>query len=93
MSDVTPPTKPWYIALLEWLAQTVKDNWSGLAVLLWTHEEKKVEGAKQDLKTAQLQQTEAQNENKILKEYAGKSDADILDEFGKGPSDPNKPTS
>lgn len=70
---------PW-LAFLDWLEKLIKDNWSGLAVLLYSYEEKKIDAAKQEQKTAQLKEKLAEDENVIRKDAAGKSDDDIINE-------------
>ena len=54
----------------------------------WGYEEKKVDAAKQAGITATLKQTEAKNENDVLKENAGLSDDDIIKKFGDGGGGP-----
>jgi hypothetical protein len=81
MSSDPVPQSPW-IVFLTWLERVVKENWSGLAMILWGYEEKKVEGAKQETETAKLNEALVENENQVLKEFAGKSDSDILHQFG-----------
>lgn len=79
MADPTD-FKPWWVSLLDWVEKFIKDNWSGLAVLLYDYEEQKVDAAKQELETAQLKEKLATDENEIRKSYAGKSATDIIDE-------------
>jgi hypothetical protein len=82
MADPIPPVSPW-IAILQWIEKTIKDNWSGLAVILYGYEEKKIDAAKQQQKTAQLQEKLAEDENTIRKDASSKSDLDIIsDELG-----------
>lgn len=75
------------VQVLEWLEQFLRNNWSGLAVLLWGYEERKVDAAKQAQADAVLKQKEAENESAVLKKYDGMSDADVLHKFGKGSGD------
>lgn len=79
--------KPWYINILEWIEQAVKNNWPALGLLLWGVEEKRVDSAKQAEKTAELKEKLVENENEILKDNAGLSDDDIINKFASG----NKP--
>lgn len=68
---------PW-LAFLEWIEKLIKDNWSGLAVLLYGYEEKKIDAAKQVQKTAELKEKLAEDENQIRKDAALESDDDII---------------
>jgi hypothetical protein len=80
------PVNPW-VAFFEWLEKFLKDNWSGLAVMLYGYEEKKVDAAKQEQKTALLKESLAENETNIRKEFADKSD-DAIIESELGPTKP-----
>jgi hypothetical protein len=87
VSDLPIPD-PWWVTLINLIKKFIEDNWSGLAMILWGYEEKKIEGAKQAQKTAELDKALAEDEVKIRRIYSGKSDTDILKEFGaKPPSD------
>lgn len=79
MADPTE-LKPWYIQLADWLEQFIKDNWSGLAVILYDYEEKKVDTAKQAQLNAELKEKLATDENEIRKADALKSADDIIRE-------------
>lgn len=74
MSD---PTNSW-LNFLTWLENLIKDNWSGLAVLLYDYEEKKIDAAKQMQKTAELNEKLAVDETTIRKADALLSDDDII---------------
>lgn len=78
MSDPTS-LNPW-LAFLEWLEKVIKENWSGLAVLLYGYEEKKIDAAKQVQKTAELKEKLAVDETNIRKADSLKSDDDIISE-------------
>jgi hypothetical protein len=56
-------------------------------MVLWDYEEKKIDGAKTQQQTAELDRDLAKNEAEIRRTYSGKSDADILKEFGSKPTD------
>jgi hypothetical protein len=80
-----PELNPW-LAFLEWLEKFLKENWSGLAVLLYDYEEKKIDAAKQEQITAQLNEKLATDENTIRKAASVKSDDDIIrEQLGLGP--------
>jgi hypothetical protein len=79
MSDPINPQN-WWVAFLEWLEKVIKENWSGLAVLFYSYEEKKIDSAKQEEKTAELKEKMAENENAIREDAASKSDDDIIAE-------------
>jgi hypothetical protein len=68
---------PW-LAFLDWLEKVIKENWSGLAVLLYGYEEKKIDAAKQEQKTAELKEKLAEDENAIREAVSCKSDDDII---------------
>jgi hypothetical protein len=55
---------PWWISVLTWVETVIKDNWSGLAMILYGYEEKKIDAAKQEEKTAELKEKLAEDENK-----------------------------
>jgi hypothetical protein len=83
MADPTPQLpdlKPWWVTLLDWVEKFIKDNWSGLAVMLYDYEEKKVDTAKQELQTAQLKEKLATDENEIRKNAGNESATDIINE-------------
>jgi phosphoglucomutase len=83
------PTVSWWIVFLTWLKNFIKKNWSGLAVMFYDYEEKKIDAAKQEQKTAELKEKLAQDETNIRKTDSLKSDDDIIkDELGSKPSDP-----
>ena len=85
-------TNPW-LAFLEWLDKLIKDNWSGLAVMLYGYEEKKIDAAKQEQKTAALKENLAEDEIAIRKASSDESPIDIInDELGKPKSWFNFPT-
>jgi cell division protein FtsB len=80
LSDQTPVPSPWWVPVLAALEKFIKDNWSGLAVILYSYEEQKVDHAKQEEKTAELKEKLAENESEIRKANSGKSALDIIDE-------------
>ena len=71
---------PWWVVLLAAIEKFIKDNWSGLAVILYGYEKQKVDAAKQNQQTAELKEKLIEDENKILKVDSGKSDDDIIRE-------------
>jgi hypothetical protein len=71
---------PWWVTFLTWLEKTIKENWSGLAVIIYGYEEKKIDAAKQEQKTAELKEKLAEDEIKIRKDASTKSDDDIIKE-------------
>lgn len=75
-----PINPPWWTGILAALEIFIKDNWSGLAMILYGYEENKVGAAKQKQKTAELKEKLAENENEVLKANAGKSDLDVITE-------------
>lgn len=79
MADPIIP-QPWWIVLLEWIEKTIVQNWSGLAVLLYGYEEKKIDAAKQEEKTAELKEKLAEDEIAIRKAASVKSDDDVISE-------------
>lgn len=79
MADPTSPT-PWWQAFLDELEKFIKDNWSGLAVLLYDYEEQKIDAAKQNQKTAELKEKLAEDETKIREAAADKSDDAVISE-------------
>lgn len=84
-----PINPPWWTKILAALEKVIKDNWSGLAMILYNYEENKVGAAKQKQKTAELKEKLVENENEVLKANAGKSDLDIISEsLGAGNDDP-----
>jgi hypothetical protein len=70
---------PWLV-FLDWLEKIIKENWSGFAALLYGYEEKKIDAAKQEQKTAELKEKLAEDENTIRKNASGKSSDDIIRE-------------
>lgn len=82
---------PW-VAFLTWFEKFLKDNWSGIAVLFYGYEEKKIDAAKQVQKTATLMEKLATDENTIRKVDSLKSDDDIIrEQLGLGPDGKPKP--
>ena len=72
-------TNPW-LAFLDWLEKIIKENWSGLAVILYGYEEKKIDAAKQEQKTAELKEKLATDENTIRKNDSDRSDDSVIGE-------------
>lgn len=71
---------PWWVNALQWIEDFIKRNWSGLAVLLYDYEQKKLDAAQQQTKDAELKEKLAEDENAIRKDAASKSSADIIRE-------------
>jgi hypothetical protein len=87
LADQAPLPTPWWVPVLAALEKFIKDNWSGLAVILYNYEEQKVDSARQVEKTAELKEKLAENEIEIRKANAGKSALDLIDEqLGDGKS-------
>ncbi len=73
-------SQPWWVAFLAWVEKVIKENWSGIAVLIYGYEEKKIDAAKQEQKTAELKEKLAEDESKIRRDASTKSDDDIINE-------------
>lgn len=71
---------PWWVTFLAWLEKTIKENWSGLAMIIYGYEEKKIDAAKQEQKTAELKEKLAEDEINTRKASSDKSDDDIIKE-------------
>jgi hypothetical protein len=73
-------SQPWWVVFLAWVEKTIKENWSGIAVLIYGYEEKKIDTAKQEQKTAELKEKLAEDESNIRRDASTKSDDDIIRE-------------
>lgn len=80
------------VSLLQDIVTFAEKNWSGLAVLFWNYEERKIDERRSNEERLELEKKTLQNELDTRKKYADMPSSDIVRHFA-GSGDPKTPGS